>query len=303
MGIIIELKNKNFEIIRCITGNQDQGEQKVIIGTGQESSIKVDDPSWESIQFEIFSKEEKYYLRAYKCQFLTLFKIPMNKNTIVTTRDFLLLANSEGFMITNSCGINNLTDDLKKIILETDSNIIHPKIKEPPEVMGNSTDPKLVIRFVKGEYIGRVYEFTIQDKIAFGREKLKDHQNIIFSSNLISDKHLLMFFDEKYGCWMVKDGKMEGSLNCSYLALTTNSSRNRSNREQLISPDFYMPMDTQCEFVTASTSLIVIYFIYIYIYIYIYIHIHIYIYIYLFRSNHSQIHFQIDRWVLFRLAY
>ena len=157
MGIIIELKNKNFEIIRCITGNQDQGEQKVIIGTGQESNIMVDDPSWESIQFEIFSKEEKYYLRAYKCQFLTLFKIPMNKNIIVTTRDFLLLANSEGFVISRSCGINNLTDNLKKIIQESDSDIIHPKINELPEVMGNSTDPKLVIRFVKEEYIGRVF--------------------------------------------------------------------------------------------------------------------------------------------------
>ena len=263
MGIIIELKKKNYVITRCITGNQEQGEQKVIIGTGQESNIIFDDPDWESIQFEIFSKEEKYYLRAYKCQSATFFKIPVNKNIIVTTKDFLLLANSEGFKITSSCGINNLTDDLKKIILETDSDIIHPKIKEPPEMMENSTDPKLAIKFEVGEYKGRIYEFTIQDKIAFGREKLKDHQNIIFSSKNMSAQILLMFFDEKYGCWMVKVQK-KSRLNCSYLALTTNSSQNRINREQQISPDFYMPMDIQSEFVTGSTSLIVIY-IYIYI--------------------------------------
>ena len=259
MGLFIEIKNQNTEIKRCISSNRELGEQKVTIGNGQESHLVIDDPSWVNLQFEIFSKENKYFLKAHKCEFLTLYKISPNEQILVTLNDLIILGNSEGFVIMRCCGTNNINKEQKKEILEVNSHIIHPKINEPPEVLGNSTDPKLILRFIKGQYIGRVYEYTTKDKIAFGREELANHHNIIFSSNLISAQHLIMFFDLKYECWMVKEATEKGSLNCSYLALTTNSTVNRVNRQQNISPDFYLAMGTECEFITANTYVSVIF--------------------------------------------
>ena len=256
-----------MEMKRFIQLSQEQGgNQKITIGKGQESHLVVDDSAWENIQFEIFFTELRYFLRAYKCQYLSLFKLPPHKCIIVTTKDFILLSNSEGFIITQCCGINNINEKLKRGILEPNSHIIHPKINEPLEVKENSTDPQIRLRFLKGQLMGRVYKFNINDKIAFGREEIPDHQNIIFTSNLISVHHLIMFFDQEYECWMIKEASEKGSLNCSYIALTSNSTANRINREQEvnISPDFYLAMGTQSDFITASTSLSVIY-IYIYI--------------------------------------
>ena len=227
------------------------GEQRITIGKGEPSMLIIKDPAWQNIQFEIFSEEDRYFLRAYKCQYLSLFKIPKNKKTIVTTKDFILLANTEGFIITKCCGINNIDEKQKKEIMERGSEIIHPKINELPEVMGNSTEPIITIQFVKGELIGQVFTYKTGDQILFGRENRHGYKTIVFQSNLISAQHLLLFYDNKYACWMIMEIEEKPSLNSSYLAISNTSN---VNREGEISPDFYIG-NTKCEFVTGLTSL------------------------------------------------